>query len=161
MNVPTTPTILSEQEQQAVWFLGALVRVRTRGAATAGTLAVLEHTAPRGYASPLHRHRDDDETFLVLAGELRVEVDGWTRSAGAGAAAVLPRGLPHSLVVTSPEAHYLSIHTPAGFDAFTVEVGSPATSFDAPPDVLPVDPDALAAMAADYGIEVLGPPPVP
>ena len=110
---PTTPTILSEQEQQAVWFLGALVRVRTHGSTTAGTLAVLEHNGGRGYSSPLHRHRYDEETFLVLDGELRVDVDGVTKSAGAGAAAILPRGLTHSFVVTSPEARFLTIHTPA------------------------------------------------
>ena len=158
---PTTPTILSEQEQQAVWFLGALVRVRTHGSTTAGTLAVLEHNGGRGYSSPLHRHRYDEETFLVLNGELRVDVDGVTKSAGAGAAAILPRGLTHSFVVTSPEARFLTIHTPAGFEAFTIEAGEPAVSFDIPPNVLPPDPAALAAMAAGYGIEILGPPPTP
>lgn len=134
---PTAPTILSEQEQQAVWFLGALVRVRTHGSTTGGALAVLEHSGERGYSSPLHRHRDDEETFIVLDGELRVEVDGVTQSAGAGAAAMLPRGLAHSFVVTSKEARFLTIHTPAGFEAFAVRAGEPAASFDAPPRMCP------------------------
>lgn len=158
---PTAPTILSEQEQQAVWFLGALVRVRTHGSTTAGTLAVLEHNGGRGYSSPLHRHRGDEETFIVLDGELRLEIDGVTKSAGAGAAAILPRGLTHAFVVTSPEARFLTIHTPAGFEAFTIRAGQPAASLNVPPDVPPPDPAALAAMAADYGIEILGPPPAP
>ena len=132
---PTAPTILSEEEQQAVWFLGALVRVRVHGSSTAGTLAVKEHNGERGYSSPLHRHRNDDETFLVLDGELRVEVDGVTKSAGPGASAMLPRRLPHSFVVTSPQARFLTIHTPAGFEEFTIEAGEPAVSFDAPPKV--------------------------
>ncbi len=158
---PTAPTILSEQEQQAVWFLGALVRVRTHGSTTGGTLAVLEHNGQRGYSSPLHRHRDDEETFIVLDGELRVEVDGVTQAAGAGAAAMLPRGLAHSFVVTSHEARFLTIHTPAGFEEFAARAGEPAVSFDVPPNMPPPDPAELAAMAADYGIEILGPPPTP
>jgi hypothetical protein len=32
---PTAPTILSEQEQQAIWFLGALMRIRADGSSTA------------------------------------------------------------------------------------------------------------------------------
>ncbi len=159
--VPASPTILSEQEQQAVWFLGALVRVRTHGSTTAGTLAVLEHSGERGYSSPLHRHRDDEETFIVLDGELRIEVDGATKSAGAGAAAILPRGLTHSFVVTSHEARFLTIHTPAGFEVFAIRAGEPAVSFDVAPNVLPPDPAELAEMAADYGIEILGPPLTP
>jgi|GEM_PF-3741307 len=139
---PTAPTILSEQEQQAVWFLGALVRVRTHGSTTGGALAVLEHSGERGYSSPLHRHRDDEETFIVLDGELRVEVDGVTQSAGAGAAAMLPRGLAHSFVVTSKEARFLTIHTPAGFEAFAVRAGEPAASFDAPHGCAPARPGA-------------------
>jgi quercetin dioxygenase-like cupin family protein len=161
LGFPTAPTLLTEQEQQAVWFLGALVRVRTHGSSTAGALAVLEHNGERGYASPLHRHRDDEETFIVLDGELRVEVDGASKSAGPGAAAILPRGVNHSFVVTSTDARFLTIHTPAGFEAFTIEAGVPAASLAVDPNVLPPDPAALAAMAARYGIDILGPPPAP
>ena len=104
----------------------------------------------------MHRHRVDDETFLVLEGELRVEVDGQARAAGPGAVAFLPRGLAHAFVVTSAQARYLTIHTPAGFDQFALAVGTSVGQTSTPND-----PAALAAMAAEYGIEVLGPPPTP
>lgn len=65
--VPAAPAILTPDVQQAVWFLGALVRFRAAGAATAGQLAILEHQAERGHCSPLHRHDADEETFFVLA----------------------------------------------------------------------------------------------
>jgi mannose-6-phosphate isomerase-like protein (cupin superfamily) len=148
------PAFLTPDIQQAVRFLGALTRVRAGADATAGRLAILEHHAERGYASPLHMHRADDETFFVLEGELRVEIDGRAQAVGTGAVAFLPCKLPHALVVTSPQAHYLSFHTPAGFDRFTVAVAS--ADLDTPPD-----PSALAEMAASYGIEILGPPPTP
>lgn len=157
-----TPAILPPDVQQAVWFLGALIRVRAGGDATGGTLAVLEHNGERGYGSPVHQHAGDEETFLVLEGELRVEVGGQARAAGAGAVAFLPRMVPHAFVVTSPQARFLTLHTPAGFDRFALEVGTPAGPADtSPPAEPPPDPAALAAMAGAYNIEILGPPPAP
>jgi len=156
------PAVLTPQEQRAVWFLGALIRVRTGGGSTGGQLAILEHTGPRGYSSPLHRHNDDEETFFILDGEVRVEAGGDALSAGPGAVAFLPRQLPHAFVVTSRDARFLTIHTPAGFDEFTLAAGSAAEPpFGDPPAGLAFDPAALAAAAASYGIEILGPPPVP
>ena len=162
LNRPDVPAILMPEEQRAVWFLGALIRVRAGGSATGGQLAILEHAGQRGYSSPLHRHTADEETFLILDGELRVEVGGQAVKAGPGTAAVLPRQLPHAFVVTSPQARFLTLHTPAGFDEFTLTAGSPALSpFEEPPDEPPPDLAALAAAAASYGIEILGPPPSP
>jgi quercetin dioxygenase-like cupin family protein len=158
--VPATPAILPPDVQQAVWFLGSLVRIRAGGEATAGRLAILDHQAERGYSSPVHRHHAAEETFLVLDGELRVEVDGQVRAAGAGAVAFLPRRLPHAFVVTSSHARFLNFIAPAGFDDFVRAAGAPAVSAEAP-DELPPDPAALAALASKYGIEILGPPPAP
>jgi quercetin dioxygenase-like cupin family protein len=161
LHVPKVAAILTPEVQQAVWFLGALIRVRVGGDATCGTLAVLEHHGERGYNSPVHRHDAEEETFLVLEGELRVEVDAQARTAGAGTAVVLPRKLPHAFVVTSPQAVFLTIHTPAGFDKFALAAGVPASAAGPPPTEMPPDPMALAALASRYGIEILGPPPSP
>ena len=161
-DAPCTPAILTPEVQQAVWFLGALVRVRASGEATAGSLDVLEHQGGRGYSSPLHRHLAQEETFFVLDGELRVEVGGEAHAAGPGAVAFLPRQLPHAFVVTSPQARFLTLHTPGGFDRFTLAAGTPAAGTTTmPPEEVPPDPAALAAMASSYGIEIMGPPPTP
>jgi quercetin dioxygenase-like cupin family protein len=98
------PSFLDPEAQQAVWFLGALVRIRAGGQHTAGRFALLEHRGERGYHSPLHRHTRDEETFFVLDGELRVHVGGQTRVVAAGSLAVLPLDLPHAFVVTSDPA---------------------------------------------------------
>jgi hypothetical protein len=81
--------------------------------------------------------------------------------AGAGAAAFLPRQLPHAIVVTSPQARYLTFHTPAGFDAFTKAMGTPAVSESPPVGETPPDLAELTRVAAQYGIEILGPKPIP
>jgi quercetin dioxygenase-like cupin family protein len=158
---PSGAVVLTPDLQQAVWFLGALIRIRVGGDATGGKLAVLEHHGERGYSSPVHYHGADEETFLVLEGELRVEVAGQARAAGVGAVAFLPCMLPHAFVVTSSQARFLTLHTPAGFDQFTLAAGRSATTGTRPVDELPPDPAALAALASSYGIEILGPPPSP
>ena len=156
-----SPAILTPDVQQAVWFLGALVVFRLGGATTQGRFAVRDHHGERGHGSPLHRHDAEEETFFVLDGELRVEVDGQAQAAGAGAVAFLPRRLPHGFVVTSPQARWLTVHTPAGFDDFVRAAGTLATSTDTPPDEPPPDPATLAAVARAHGIEILGPPLAP
>ena len=158
--VPVVPEFLDAEAQQAVWFLGALVRIRAGSDRTAGNFALLEHQgAPRGYGSPLHRHHAEEETFFVLDGELRVVVDGAARSAGPGSVVLLPRGLPHAFVVTSAQARFLNLATPGGFDRFVLDAGTPATSFEAPPaDDVPPTPAELARLANAHHIEILGPP---
>jgi quercetin dioxygenase-like cupin family protein len=144
--------ILTPEEQRAVSFIGMMVQIRLGGPTTAGQLAILEHHGERGHGSPVHRHEADDETFLVLDGELRVEVDGRSRTAGAGMVAFLPRQLPHAFVVTSPQARYLTVHQPAGFDEFVRAAGTRETA---------PDPAELKELARQHNIEILGPPIAP
>jgi len=158
----TSPVITDPDTQQAVRFLGGLVQMRARAADTAGAYALLEHTGERGYMSPLHLHESDEETFLILDGTLRVEVGNEVRSVGAGGLALLPRGLAHGFVVTSPTARFLTLHTPGGgFDAFVADVG---VAFDgtglteAGPGP---DPAELTRLAAAHGIQIVGPPLLP
>ena len=70
----TRSVISGPDTQAAIWFLGALSQLRVTGDQTGGALAVADHLARRGNASPVHVHDRDDETFFVLDGELRVLV---------------------------------------------------------------------------------------
>ena len=76
---------------------------------------------------------------------------------GAGTAAILPPGHGHAFVVTSPTARCFTLHTPAGFDEFVRAAGHPE-GFS---DPAPFDPEALTEVAARFGIEMVGPPPLP
>jgi hypothetical protein len=73
-----------------------------------------------------------------------------------------PRDVPHTYEVASEEASFLLVAQPAGFEAFMREVGEPAKTLSIPPPASdPPDFQRLAAVAAEYGIEVLGPPGIP
>jgi quercetin dioxygenase-like cupin family protein len=156
------PAVLTPGEQRVVRLSGALIKARIGSAATGGRLALMEYESLRGYSSPLHRHEADEETIFVLEGELRVEVDGIAAAAGPGAVAFLPRQFSHAFVVTSSQARFLTLHTPGGFDDFTIAGSVASAQYDAATATdLPPDPAALAKLAASYGIETLGPPPTP
>lgn len=110
----TRSVISGPDTQTAIWFLGALSQLRVTGDQTGGALAVADHLARRGNASPVHVHDRDDETFFVLDGELRVLVGEEEPTAGPGTAAVLPRRVSHAYVVTSATARFLTLHTRPG-----------------------------------------------
>src|ERR1700712_3554534 len=124
-------TLLSTPEaMEGIWFLGSLVKVPLNSADTGNSLAVLEHSGERGYNAPMHRHTFDDETFIVLDGSIHAVVDGETYKATAGSTLYLPKGTLHGFVVESSRAHFLTVHTPGGFDTFTAEVGTTVTIDD-------------------------------
>jgi quercetin dioxygenase-like cupin family protein len=161
------PVVISDSDTQtAVWFLGALVRTRLDSDSSDDVLAVLDHQGRSGYNSPLHRHLHDEETFVVLDGRVQFTADGEDHVAVAGSAVLVPRRTVHGFVVTSPSARFLTLHTPGGFDRFTNRVGFPArgpvdADASAPLDAPVPSPEDLTRIAAEYGIEIVGPPPAP
>jgi quercetin dioxygenase-like cupin family protein len=149
-------------EGEALWFLGSLVTIKASSEATGGRMAVLEHLSPRGSGSPLHVHRNEDEWFYVIEGELTTWVDGQTIVAPAGSFVYGPRDIPHTFTVSSDQARFVLVTQPAGFDNFVRAVGEPAQQLVIPPPATePPDVVRLGAIAAQHGIEVLGPPGIP
>jgi mannose-6-phosphate isomerase-like protein (cupin superfamily) len=145
-------------QTQPLWFIDHLVHVHVDGDASGGALALMDERGRRGDMPPLHVHRRDDETFYVLAGEMRLFVGSEEIVLGAGQSALAPRGVPHAYRVESEEARWLVITAPAGFDAFVREVSEPAPADELPPAGRRVDETFLGQAAAKAGIEILGPP---
>jgi uncharacterized cupin superfamily protein len=69
-NTGTRPYVLAKEEGQAVWFLGTLVLVKATGERTGGAFGLIDNLMPAGFASPYHVHRNEDESFYVLEGEM-------------------------------------------------------------------------------------------
>ena len=162
MSTSIAPIALGPGQGEDRWFLGFLVTIKAGADATGGRVAVIEHLAPRGAGSPLHVHRNEDEWFYVLEGELTFWVGGQVIAAPAGAFVYGPRDVPHTFEVTSPQARFLLVAEPAGFEEFMRALSEPATAPTLPPAAAaPPDMAALAALAAEHGIEILGPPGIP
>ena len=159
---PTAPIALQPGEGDARWFLGALGTIKAASETTDGRLAVIEFRWPQGGGSPLHVHHNEDEWFYVIEGELTIWVGGDVVVAPAGSFVWGPRDVPHTFLVTSPEARFLMVTDPAPFADFVRAMSEPAQALTlAPTSVQPPDPERMTAVAAEYGIEILGPPGIP
>ena len=159
---PAVPIAMQQGEGEARWFLGALATIKSSGETTGGRVAVTENWAPRGHGSPLHVHHNEDEWFYVLSGELTFWVDGQVITATDGSFVYGPRDVPHTFTVTSEEARFLLVIEPAGFENFLRSLSEPAQSLTLPPaSVEPPAMETMMAAAAEYGLEILGPPGIP
>ena len=154
-------SVASPVQEQALWFLDELVRLRVRGEDTGGSLAVTEFLVPRGPASPLHVQPHEEETFYVLEGEALLHLDGSERSLSAGGFVSVPAGVPHAYLVTSEVTRTLILVTPGDgeMEAFFREAGEPAAERELPVEA-PLDIERIAAAAERTGaVRILGPPP--
>lgn len=156
------PIVAGPGEGEALWAFDSLATVKSSAETTAGAVAVVELLAPRGAGSPLHVHSREDEWFYVIEGQLTFWVGGETIVAPAGSFVFGPKGIPHTFVVDSEQARFLLVAEPAGFERFMRAVGEPAAQLEIPPPATePPDVAAMTAAAAEYGIEIVGPPGIP
>jgi mannose-6-phosphate isomerase-like protein (cupin superfamily) len=143
---------------EAWWFMDTRMTIKADGATTGGAYTLLEFTAPRDFGPPRHVHHTEDEAFVVLDGELRVECGDDLWDVEPGGFVFLPRSTPHAfLVVSDRPVRALQLTTPAGFEHFVAAVGSPAAGPGLPAPATP-DVPALAAASVRFHTEIIGPP---
>lgn len=164
--IPTpTPIALGPGEGESYWFFGQLVTIKAAADTTAGQVGVTDCWGPRGTGSPLHVHHNEDEWFFVIEGELTIWIDGETTVLPAGSFAYGPREIPHTFTVSSETAHFLLVVNPGGFESFVRAVGQPAPTLTIPPaddsEPSPEQMAALVALAAQHGVDILGPLGIP
>jgi quercetin dioxygenase-like cupin family protein len=131
-------------QPDAVDFLGSAARVL----ATGGSLGLVHIDHPAGDMPPLHVHHDEDEGFYVLGGELTLYLPGESVTLRSGEFFLAPRGVPHAYEVGPDGCRTLVSSTPSGFERFVVAVAA----------LEELSPEILAGVAAEHGIEILGPP---
>lgn len=157
MTKPELRPYVSRREDNAFRFLGVPTQMRSTGETTNGAFGLVEHwMMPPGFGSPYHLHHREDEAFYILEGEVALVCDGKWLVGGPGTYVFGPREIPHGFkVVGSEPASMLVLCSPGGsFDRFVLEL---ATDLNAPP--APPDMEKLAATAAKYQIDILGPLP--
>ncbi len=143
---------------KSFWFIHNLATVKVSGEETGGAWSMTEVAGPKGDMPPLHVHHRDDEAFYVLEGEMTLFAGDREIHLSAGECGLAPKGIPHVYRVDSDEAHWLAVCSPAGFERFVAEASVPAKARTLPPGPPALDPDRLAAIAQEHGIEILGPP---
>jgi mannose-6-phosphate isomerase-like protein (cupin superfamily) len=136
---------------RTVWWSaadGERQAIRVDCGLTGGAYAVIESRAEPGCAVPTHRHRNEEEHFLVLSGHYRIAIGDKIIDAGPGTRATVPRNTPHSWRNVGPqESRLLVTITPGGFEQLVYRVAD-------------ARPDEVSDLAAQFGCDILGPPVV-
>ena len=161
MSLPQTSGsyALGPDDGEALWFNGALGLLRATADETEGRFAAFELRPPKGFAAPLHAHKNQDEFFLVLSGHIRLQHGDTSLEAAPGSFAYTPRGVGHSFHVDSDDARLLLFFDPAGVEGFFRDVATPARTLSLPPADEPVpDREELIEIMGRHGQTVLGPP---
>jgi quercetin dioxygenase-like cupin family protein len=148
-------------QDERLWFLGTLAIVRVPGAAVDGRLAVIEFLFPRHASPPLHTH-PQDESYIVLDGQLTLHAGADRFELLPGGIGVVPTGVAHTFRVDSDTARVLVLSTPAGIEQFVRDSSVPATSPTLPPPDTPrPTPERLEQIFRIHRQVNLGPPLAP
>ncbi|MFC3642525.1 cupin domain-containing protein [Aquibium oceanicum] len=115
-------------------------------------MTVLETVSPPNSGPPRHVHRDADETFVVLSGDVQFWLEGETFTRGPGQAVFVPRGKGHTFRVVGGEpSRSIVILTPGRFEGFFREMAEGRFR-------IPEDMPAVVDSAARFQLTFTGPP---
>jgi quercetin dioxygenase-like cupin family protein len=130
---------------------GGPLTFKARGEQTNAALTVSENVIAPGDGPPFHTHAGEDESWYVLEGELRFRLGIDGASAAAGSFVFVPRGTPHCFQnVGAQPARIIVMFAPSGMERFFDRFATLPAG--------PVDPDAFRSIAAEVGMDVVGPP---
>jgi len=152
------PFLLRAGEGVSVWSLGGRFTTKVDAAEAEDRFALVEAVAFRSTEPPLHIHHHEDEAWYILDGKMTFFVGDHLLEATAGCFVYAPRGIPHTFTVDVEPTRVLVFASPAGFEHFALELGTPAATDDRPADLAMPGPEILGPVAQRYGIEVVGPP---
>jgi mannose-6-phosphate isomerase-like protein (cupin superfamily) len=89
-------------------------RTEGRGGLASDRLQLwFNNTNTKWHDEGLHAHRESDEIFVVLEGNLVVDVDGDRVTIGPGEFCCFPQGLQHGVVETHPALRTLMFRAPS------------------------------------------------
>jgi uncharacterized cupin superfamily protein len=139
-------------------FGGSHTRLLVSGEHTGNAYCVLEMSSPPGRATPMHEHAHEDETLVMLEGELDTVVNGERRRLRAGSSITFLRGTRHQLINAGDRtARYMVICAPAGFDRFVDACAVAHTGVVATREPDDEDKARMRAAAARFGITLHAP----
>jgi mannose-6-phosphate isomerase-like protein (cupin superfamily) len=103
---------------------GQQMTVKISGTASRGAYSLIEYShAPGAPGPPPHLHREHEEAFFVIEGELTLAIGAASVTVRAGQAAVVPRGTIHQPSNTSGQpVRFVFLSSPP-MDGFFTELG--------------------------------------
>lgn len=138
--------IVRKEEGLRLNILGDHQTIKLTGKETDGRFTFLSQDNPPNTQIPLHVHKNEDEFYKVVEGEVEFTLDGKTALLKAGDSIFLPRNIPHTWKVVGNGNAIVDLSIfPAGLENMFEELNKlPA----GPPDF-----HTVAKICGEYGIE--------
>ena len=150
------PVIVGPLGGDTVFLVGDTYTTLLSGAETGGTFTLLEALVPPDTGPPPHHHNAEDETFIMLDGEVSFRIGDDVHEATGGTTIFVPKGVVHSFHNTGKSiAKMLFMYSPAGMDGMFAEIGSPGTRGVQAPPLDPADVAKMIAVAAKYKFTIV------
>ena len=150
MNHSTSSNALQDRTEQADWLQtrpGERCLIRVPATDTNGVYSFVEIVSEPGDGTPLHVHRNEDEYLFVLEGTARCALGDRIFDAEAGTMVALPKNIPHAWGNrTTTKLRMAFVVYPGGVE-------------DALRIIAKGDVVDIPALAAKFGVTVLGPTP--
>ena len=152
---PLAPVHVPPDGGDTVFLVGDTYTTLLSGAQTGGAFTLLEALVPPDTGPPPHFHQAEDETFLLLDGELTFQLGDEAHAATAGTTIFVPRGTRHSFTnVGTGVARMLFMYSPAGMDGMFAEIGTPGTRGVQGPPRSAADIEAMIGVASKYRFSI-------
>jgi len=147
------PALTNRNKENSYWYIGHLMSLLVTSKETAGQYALLRATERKGLEPPPHIHTKEDETFLIVEGEVEYTVGHQVFKAKEGDVMFLPRNIQHSFKIQTEKLETLILLTPGGLENYFVEMSIPAGEVQLPPMPQgPPDIKKLVTTASKYGV---------
>ncbi len=143
------PVIRKPDENKGIMLRGLPMVFLVTGEDTKYT-SMFDWTIPAGFATGLHVHRVQEETFYVLEGECEWWLGEKAIRATPGTYLFIPPGVPHNITnVSEKSARVLMTVSPPGHEHYFEELARLAALGVAP------DPRAIGALRARFDTDQL------
>jgi quercetin dioxygenase-like cupin family protein len=140
--------LLRSRDGHQIGAIGLGITKKTDGDSTRGAYSMFEYTVPGGASGPPpHIHTREDESFVCIAGRLKVLLGGETFVMEHGDYLLLPRDVVHTF--DNPyeqEARVVSVVSPAGLEGYYQALA------ELPPG--PRDIGRIKEIMADFGLKM-------
>jgi quercetin dioxygenase-like cupin family protein len=148
-HMSATPIIRMPAENKGIMLGGHPMAFLVTAKDTKHT-SMFDWTIPAGFATGLHVHRLQEETFYMLEGECEWHVGDQVVRATPGTYLFIPPGVPHNITnVSEKPARVLMTVSPPGHEQYFEEVAQLAARGARP------DAKALAELRARYDTDQL------
>lgn len=149
------PIIVQPEEGLKLSAFGDTIVFKVCGEQTGNDITIGMAITPPGGGPPLHVHHREHEVFIIESGDLEMNISGGWKKAPPGSVVFLPKDIAHQFrnVGATPSRHWVIASPGGGFEKF-YEQAAALFAEPGPPNM-----ERILQAAADYGMEVVGPPP--